>query len=124
MTLAEIVGIVIGFVIAGVLGIVIMDSMIASAPPLSDASFQPMTTTPYTTINILPVFFQIIIIVSVGSIVFILLQRAGIFPRFGEEPDDSNVTFMSPDEAQLQQQQVQVTSPDRFEAILNDGWEL
>jgi len=78
-----IVGLLVGFLVVGVIGIYIGDAMV-SAANLSD------TDTLYSSQAVIIETFElgitlckVVVIVSVASLVFLLLQKSGLVPGFG-----------------------------------------
>ena len=92
-----IIGLLVGFLVVGVIGVYVGDQMIRAAnltgptydlggnlTSSGDVLYSSQVSI-IETFQLGVVLCKIIIIVSVASIVFVLLQRTGLIPRFGGE---------------------------------------
>lgn len=123
---STIVGICVAFLIFSICMIFFGDAKINELQSIS-----PVTTAVQSQLEAYELgvtIAKITVILSVITIAFMLMSVSWMPARYvTSEPIqiDRGVTFMSPEEAHQQQQvQVDISTPDRFEAILNDGWEL
>ena len=78
-----IIGLLVGFLVVGVIGVYVGDQMIVAADLNSNDTLYTSQQSVIETFALGVVLCKIIIIVSVASIVFTLLQRTGLIPRFG-----------------------------------------
>jgi hypothetical protein len=80
-----IIGLLVGFLVVGVIGVYVGDQMISAANlSTADTLYQSQVSV-IETFQLGVTLCKIIVIVSVASIVFTLLQRTGLIPRFGGE---------------------------------------
>ena len=80
-----IIGLLVGFLVVGVIGVYVGDQMITAANLSSTNKLYTSQTSVIETFQLGVTLCKIIVIVSVASIVFTLLQRTGLIPRFGGE---------------------------------------
>jgi hypothetical protein len=80
-----IIGLLVGFLVVGVIGVYVGDQMISAANLSSTDTLYASQTSVIETFQLGVTLCKIIVIVSVASIVFTLLQRTGLIPRFGGE---------------------------------------
>jgi hypothetical protein len=80
-----IIGLLVGFLVVGVIGVYVGDQMITAANLNSNDTLWASQTSVIETFQLGVTLCKIIVIVSVASIVFTLLQRTGLIPRFGGE---------------------------------------
>jgi hypothetical protein len=78
-----VIGLLVGFLVVGVIGIYVGDQMISAADLATDAALYSSQTAVIETFRLGVTLCKIIVIVSVASIVFVLLQKTGLIPRFG-----------------------------------------
>jgi hypothetical protein len=80
-----IIGLLVGFLVVGVIGVYVGDQMISAANLSTSDTLYTSQTSVIETFQLGVTLCKIIVIVSVASIVFTLLQRTGLIPRFGGE---------------------------------------
>ena len=80
-----IIGLLVGFLVVGVIGVYVGDQMISAANLSTNDTLYTSQTSVIETFQLGVTLCKIIVIVSVASIVFTLLQRTGLIPRFGGE---------------------------------------
>ena len=80
-----IIGLLVGFLVVGVIGVYVGDQMVSAANLSSTATLYASQTSVIQTFQLGVTLCKIIVIVSVASIVFVLLQKTGLIPRFGQE---------------------------------------
>ena len=80
-----IIGLLVGFLVVGVIGVYVGDQMISAANLSTDNELYTSQQSVIETFQLGVTLCKIIVIVSVASIVFTLLQRTGLIPRFGGE---------------------------------------
>jgi hypothetical protein len=80
-----IIGLLVGFLVVGVIGVYVGDQMISAANLSTANKLYSSQTSVIETFQLGVTLCKIIVIVSVASIVFTLLQRTGLIPRFGGE---------------------------------------
>jgi hypothetical protein len=80
-----IIGLLVGFLVVGVIGVYVGDQMISAANLSTSNTLYASQTSVIETFQLGVTLCKIIVIVSVASIVFTLLQRTGLIPRFGGE---------------------------------------
>lgn len=85
MSATAIIGLLVGFLVVGVIGVYVGDQMISAANLSSTDTLYSSQTSIIETFQLGVTLCKIIVIVSVASIVFTLLQRTGLIPRFGGE---------------------------------------
>lgn len=78
-----VIGLLVGFLVVGVIGIYVGDQMISAADLATDAALYSSQVAVIETFRLGVTLCKIIVIVSVASIVFVLLQKTGLIPRFG-----------------------------------------
>ena len=78
-----VIGLLVGFLVVGVIGIYVGDQMISAADLATDAALYTSQVAVIETFKLGVTLCKIIVIVSVASIVFVLLQKTGLIPRFG-----------------------------------------
>jgi len=78
-----VIGLLVGFLVVGVIGIYVGDQMISAANLAPGAELYSSQTAVIETFRLGVTLCKIIVIVSVASIVFVLLQKTGLIPRFG-----------------------------------------
>jgi hypothetical protein len=78
-----IIGLLVGFLVVGVIGVYVGDQMISAANLSTSDTLYTSQTSVIETFQLGVTLCKIIVIVSVASIVFTLLQRTGLIPRFG-----------------------------------------
>jgi hypothetical protein len=78
-----VIGLLVGFLVVGVIGIYVGDQMISAANLATDAQLYDSQVAVIETFQLGVTLCKIIVIVSVASIVFVLLQKTGLIPRFG-----------------------------------------
>jgi hypothetical protein len=78
-----VIGLLVGFLVVGVIGIYVGDQMITAANLSTDATLYQSQVAVIQTFQLGVTLCKIIVIVSVASIVFVLLQKTGLIPRFG-----------------------------------------
>jgi hypothetical protein len=79
-----IIGLLVGFLVVGVIGVYVGDQMITAANLSTDAVLYSSQSSVISTFELGVTLCKIIVIVSVASIVFVLLQKTGLIPRFNE----------------------------------------
>ena len=79
-----IIGLLVGFLVVGVIGVYVGDQMISAADLATNATLYESQAAVIDTFELGVTLCKIIIIVSVASIIFVLLQKTGLIPRFGE----------------------------------------
>jgi hypothetical protein len=80
-----IIGLLVGFLVVGVIGIYVGDQMIQAANLSTSNTLYSSQQSIISTFQLGVTLCKIIVIVSVASIVFVLLQKTGLIPRFGAE---------------------------------------
>ena len=80
-----IIGLLVGFLVVGVIGVYVGDQMISAANLSTSNELYTSQQSVIETFQLGVTLCKIIVIVSVASIVFTLLQRTGLIPRFGGE---------------------------------------
>ena len=80
-----IIGLLVGFLVVGVIGVYVGDQMISAAGLATNATLYQSQVSVVETFQLGVTLCKIIVIVSVASIVFVLLQKTGLIPRFGQE---------------------------------------
>ena len=80
-----IIGLLVGFLVVGVIGVYVGDQMISAANLSTSDTLYASQVSVIETFQLGVTLCKIIVIVSVASIVFTLLQRTGLIPRFGGE---------------------------------------
>jgi len=80
-----IIGLLVGFLVVGVIGVYVGDQMISAANLSTSDTLYSSQASVIETFQLGVTLCKIIVIVSVASIVFTLLQRTGLIPRFGGE---------------------------------------
>jgi hypothetical protein len=80
-----IIGLLVGFLVVGVIGVYVGDQMVSAADLATNATLYASQTSIIETFQLGVTLCKIIVIVSVASIVFVLLQKTGLIPRFGQE---------------------------------------
>jgi hypothetical protein len=80
-----IIGLLVGFLVVGVIGVYVGDQMVQAADLETNASLYAAQQSVIETFKLGVTLCKIIVIVSVASIVFVLLQKTGLIPRFGQE---------------------------------------
>jgi hypothetical protein len=80
-----IIGLLVGFLVVGVIGVYVGDQMISAANLSTNDTLYQSQVSVIDTFQLGVTLCKIIVIVSVASIVFTLLQRTGLIPRFGGE---------------------------------------
>jgi hypothetical protein len=80
-----IIGLLVGFLVVGVIGVYVGDQMVSAADLATNATLYDSQTSIIETFQLGVTLCKIIVIVSVASIVFVLLQKTGLIPRFGQE---------------------------------------
>lgn len=80
-----IIGLLVGFLVVGVIGVYVGDQMISAADLATNATLYEAQQSVIETFMLGVTLCKIIVIVSVASIVFVLLQKTGLIPRFGSE---------------------------------------
>jgi hypothetical protein len=80
-----IIGLLVGFLVVGVIGVYVGDQMISAAGLATNATLYASQQSVVETFALGVTLCKIIVIVSVASIVFVLLQKTGLIPRFGQE---------------------------------------
>ena len=83
MDATAVIGLLVGFLVVGVIGVYVGDQMISAANLSKSATLYASQTAVIETFQLGVTLCKIIVIVSVASIVFLLLQRTGLIPRFG-----------------------------------------
>ena len=78
-----IIGLLVGFLVVGVIGVYVGDQMISAANLSTSNKLYTSQTSVIETFQLGVTLCKIIVIVSVASIVFTLLQRTGLIPSFG-----------------------------------------
>jgi len=78
-----IIGLLVGFLVVGVIGVYVGDQMISAANLSSTNVLYSSQTSIIETFQLGVTLCKIIVIVSVASIVFVLLQQTGLIPAFG-----------------------------------------
>ena len=79
-----IIGVLIGFLVVGVIGIYIGDAMIDAANLDSSADLYDSQMEIIETFKLGITLCKIIVIVSVAGIIFSMLQYTGLIPKFNE----------------------------------------
>jgi len=79
------IGLLVGFLVVGVIGVYVGDQMITAADLETNASLYESQQSVIETFKLGVTLCKIIVIVSVASVVFLLLQKTGLIPRFGQE---------------------------------------
>ena len=79
-----IMGLLVGFLVVGVIGVYVGDQMISAANLDENDTLYSSQTSVIETFELGVTLCKIIVIVSVASIVFVLLQQTGLIPRFGQ----------------------------------------
>jgi hypothetical protein len=80
-----IIGLLVGFLVVGVIGVYVGDQMITAADLNQNDTLYSSQASVIETFQLGVTLCKIIVIVSVASIVFVLLQKTGLIPRFGQE---------------------------------------
>ena len=80
-----IIGLLVGFLVVGVIGVYVGDQMITAANLSTSRPLYTSQTSVIETFQLGVTLCKIMVIVSVAAIVFTLLQRTGLIPRFGGE---------------------------------------
>ena len=80
-----IIGLLVGFLVVGVIGVYVGDQMVSAADLETNATLYASQQSVIETFQLGVTLCKIIVIVSVASIVFVLLQKTGLIPRFGQE---------------------------------------
>lgn len=80
-----IIGVLVGFLVVGVIGIYIGDAMIDAANLSEGATLYGSQTEIIETFELGVTLCKIIVIVSVAGIIFSMLQYTGLIPKFGGE---------------------------------------
>lgn len=80
-----IIGLLVGFLVVGIIGIYVGDQMLLAADLNTNAALYDTQQSVVETFLLGVTLCKIIVIVSVASIVFVLLQKTGLIPRFGQE---------------------------------------
>lgn len=80
-----IIGLLVGFLVVGVIGIYVGDQMVQAANLSSNNTLYSSQQSIIATFQLGVTLCKIIVIVSIASIVFVLLQKTGLIPRFGEQ---------------------------------------
>jgi Na+/H+-translocating membrane pyrophosphatase len=80
-----IIGLLVGFLVVGVIGVYVGDQMVEAAGLATNSSLYSAQQSVINTFALGVTLCKIIVIVSVASIVFVLLQKTGLIPRFGQE---------------------------------------
>ena len=82
MDATAVIGLLVGFLVVGVIGVYVGDQMISAANLSSTDTLYTSQVAVIETFQLGVTLCKIIVIVSVASIVFLLLQRTGLIPRF------------------------------------------
>ena len=77
-----IIGVLVGFLVVGVIGIYIGDAMIDAANLSEDATLYGSQNEIIETFELGVTLCKIIVIVSVAGIIFSMLQYTGLIPKF------------------------------------------
>ena len=83
MSATAIIGLLVGFLVVGIIGIYVGDQMIQAASLATNDTLYTSEQSIISTFQLGVTLCKIIVIVSVASIVFTLLQRTGLIPSFG-----------------------------------------
>jgi xanthosine utilization system XapX-like protein len=83
MSATAIIGLLVGFLVVGIIGIYVGDQMIQAASLATNDTLYASEQSIISTFELGVQLCKIIVIVSVASIVFTLLQRTGLIPSFG-----------------------------------------
>ena len=83
MSATAIIGLLVGFLVVGIIGIYVGDQMIQAASLATTDALYSSEQSVISTFQLGVTLCKIIVIVSVASIVFTLLQRTGLIPSFG-----------------------------------------
>ena len=83
MSATAIIGLLVGFLVVGIIGIYVGDQMIQAASLATNDTLYSSELSIISTFELGVTLCKIIVIVSVASIVFTLLQRTGLIPSFG-----------------------------------------
>jgi xanthosine utilization system XapX-like protein len=83
MSATAIIGLLVGFLVVGIIGIYVGDQMIQAASLATNDTLYASEQSIISTFALGVTLCKIIVIVSVASIVFTLLQRTGLIPSFG-----------------------------------------
>lgn len=78
-----IVGLLVGFLVVGVIGIYIGDAMVSSANLSEGDTLYSSQAVIIETFELGITLCKVVVIVSVASLVFLLLQQSGLVPGFG-----------------------------------------
>ena len=82
MDATAVIGLLVGFLVVGVIGVYVGDQMITAANLSTTDTLYTSQQAVIQTFQLGVTLCKIIVIVSVASIVFLLLQRTGLIPRF------------------------------------------
>lgn len=78
-----VIGVLVGFLIVGVIGVYVGSEMISAAELDNTSELYTAQQTVIETFELGVTLCKIVVIVSVAAIVFMLLQQIGLIPRFG-----------------------------------------
>lgn len=78
-------GILVGFLVVGVIGVYIGDQMVTSAALNETAGLYDSQQTIIETFELGVTLSKVIVIVCVAAIIFMLLQKTGLVPKFGDQ---------------------------------------
>jgi large-conductance mechanosensitive channel len=78
-----VMGLLVGFLVVGVIGVYIGDQMIQAANLSESDTLYSAQDTVISTFTLGVTLCKVVVIVSVASIVFMLLQSVGLIPRVG-----------------------------------------
>jgi hypothetical protein len=78
-----VMGLLVGFLVVGVIGVYIGDQMISAANLSENNTLYTAQQTVISTFTLGVTLCKVVVIVSVAAIVFMLLQQVGLIPRIG-----------------------------------------
>ena len=78
-----VMGLLVGFLVVGVIGVYIGDQMIQAANLSSSNALYSSQQEVISTFQLGVTLCKVVVIVSIAAIVFMLLQQVGLIPRIG-----------------------------------------
>lgn len=78
-------GILVGFLVVGVIGVYIGDQMLSSASLNESDSLYTSQQSIVETFELGVTLAKVIIIVSIAAIIFVMLQKTGLVPSFNQK---------------------------------------
>jgi len=78
-------GILVGFLVVGVIGVYIGDQMLTSASLDANDTLYTSQTAIVETFELGVTLAKVIIIVSIAAIIFVMLQKTGLVPQFNQK---------------------------------------